>query len=55
MFWALLQHCVRFDARDYLQALDGPMIAVGGLFDDGHVGDRILMRQELAQLAHGAP
>ena len=30
------------------------MIAVSGLFD-GHVGDRILMRQELSRLAHGEP
>jgi hypothetical protein len=52
MFIALLRHCVRFDARDYLQALDGPMYAVSGLFDS-HVGDRILMRQELARLVYG--
>ena len=28
------------------------MLAVSGIFDS-HVGDRILMRQELARLAHG--
>ena len=46
-FVIMARRCGRFDARDYLRAMDGPMLAV----PSDTPGPRILLRQELAKAA----
>ena len=46
LFVGLLRQCARFDARDFLRAMDGPLMAQAN--EPGRI---ILYRQQLAKVA----
>lgn len=48
LFTELSRRCARFDARDWLRAIDGPSYAVASLSSEGK-GDRLLLRKELVK------
>jgi len=53
-FIALLRECGRFDARDLLQAIEGPTFAVASIAGDGAgAGARMLYLQDVRQAALG--
>jgi hypothetical protein len=53
-FVALLRECGRFDARDLLQAIEGPTFAVASIAGDGAgTAERMLYLHELRQVVLG--